>query len=183
MNARSKIKPKKHFMVSVKTKLCIWHPKFWWVIILGRFLYWCFSKKKSADGLKIHFSSHLANIRMILQVRMNTLIDQQQLELFLKQYPGNDFFINYDKIEYFMRYKSSMKRFFELNEKLFHFYQFDRWTRCIMDLRYQFWMGMFTMSFRHMVWLWLVGRLRMKFTFVICLLRTGRFFMIEDYGI
>ena len=31
---------------------------------------------------------------MILQVRMNTLIDQQQLELFLKQYPGTDFLIN-----------------------------------------------------------------------------------------
>ena len=27
---------------------------------------------------------------MILQVRMNTLIDQQQLESFLKQYPGID---------------------------------------------------------------------------------------------
>ena len=40
--------------------------------------------------MKTNESSHLANIRMILQVRMNTLIDQQQLELFLKQYPGND---------------------------------------------------------------------------------------------
>ena len=40
--------------------------------------------------LKTNMSSHLANIRMILQVRMNTLIDQQQLEQFLKQYPGID---------------------------------------------------------------------------------------------
>ena len=48
--------------------------------------------------LKTHVSSHLANIRMILQVRMNTLIDQQQLELFLKQYPGNDFLIYPDNV-------------------------------------------------------------------------------------
>ena len=74
--------------------------------------------------LKIHFSSHLANIRMILQVRMNTLIDQQQLELFLKQYPGTDFLIN-QIISRPKSYKSSMKRFFVLNEKLFHFYRFD----------------------------------------------------------
>ena len=46
-------------------------------------------------NLLTYLSSHLANIRMILQVRMNTLIDQQQLESFLKQYPGIDDIFTY----------------------------------------------------------------------------------------